>query len=302
VAVLEVGLGGRLDATNVVEPAVSVIGPIGLDHTDVLGRDVGSIAAEKAGIMRPQHPVLVAAQPTVALARLRQCAAECGARLFEYGTHLSARVLAREPRGQRVEIRGVRALYEELVLPLIGAHQAENAALAVGAVELLSEEGAPYAAVREGLGRVRWPGRLEVVQEHPLVVLDGAHNPPAIEALRVALEAWWPGRAVHVVLGMSADKAKPAVVKLFGRLASSVTCTQSAHPRACDAAGLLRRVGRSCKTATAIPDARDAYTYALNTCAADDVIVVAGSFFLIGEVRAALRRGATRAQRAWAAR
>jgi dihydrofolate synthase/folylpolyglutamate synthase len=301
-AVLEVGLGGRLDATNVVEPVVSVIGPIGLDHQDVLGRTLSAIAAEKAGIMRPGRPVLVAPQPLEALAQLRQRADSLGARWCAYGSRIQATVLAQEPRGQRVRIQGVRALYEDIAIPLIGAHQAENAALAVSAVEWLAEDGAPYAAVREGLARVRWPGRLEVVQEDPVVLLDGAHNPPSIDALREALALWWPQRPVHLVLGMSADKASPSVVKAFARFAVSVTCTQSAHPRACDAQVLLRRVGRACSVKMAIADPRDAYTYVLNTSAATDVMVVTGSLFLVGQLRAALRRGATPAHRAVALR
>ena len=297
VAVLEVGLGGRLDATNVVEAAVSVLSPIGLDHTDVLGRDVVAIAKEKAGIIKPRQRVITAAQEPEVMELLRHVAAAQRASFVACGETISARVLAQHPAAMELSVQGMRSRYEPVSLSLIGHHQAENAALAVAAVVALAEGGAPHDAIRKGLAEVWWPRRLEGIHRRPLIELYAAPNSPAASALSQAIEAWWPGRAVHVLLGMSKDKAIPAVGKILGGLARSITCTQSAHARACEASVLARRIGRGCPQVTAIPDMADAYTYVLNTASAEDVIVITGSLFLVGALRAVLRRRGRRARR-----
>ena len=294
VAVLEVGLGGRLDATNVVEPVVSIVGPIGFDHTDVLGETLAAIAREKAGIIKPRSVVISASQPPEAAAVIREVAVSQGCRLFEAGEQLSATVLAHASRGMRLAVRGVRGEYEDVELPLVGRHQAENAAVAVAAVELLSETGIPHTVVRSGLARVDWPGRLEVVRETPPVVLDGAHNPQAMSALRAALQELWPDRAIHLLIGMSQDKPAHAVGEILGPLAASLTCTKSRHPRACDPERLAEQLRPHSRALTVIADAADAYTYVLNSAKPEDVIVVTGSLFLVGELRVSLRHDAQR--------
>lgn len=289
IAVLEVGLGGRLDATNVVEPAVSVIGPIGLDHTEVLGRDLVSIAKEKAAVMRPGRPVISAPQAPEVAGLLRDVAAAQGAPLAECGRQLGVDILAHEPAsGLRVSVRGTRGRYEPLRVPLIGRHQADNALMAIAAVEALAGEGAPYRAVEAGMSATRWPGRLELVHERPLVVLDGAHNPSAARILAQALQELWPDRPKHLLLGMSRDKAVQEVGEPLIPLASSVTCTKSRHPRAGDPHELAESVRRFGVRTAVMPDARDACTYLLNTVHPEEMIVVTGSLFLVGELRAAL--------------
>jgi len=307
VAVLEVGLGGRLDATNVVEQTVAVLGPIGLDHTDVLGDDLVAVTREKAGIIKPKGLVISAAQQSVVSVLLRDLVAEQECRLLEYGRHVFADVLAHDPTGLRASIRGTRGQYEQAYLPLLGRHQAENAAVAVAAVEALAEEGIPHSAVHSGLAQVRWPGRLEIIRpacldacpprgeqgrrergagrERPTVLLDGAHNPDAAHALRKTVEELWPGRTVHLVLGMSADKPVRTIGEILCPMASRVTCTKSRHPRACDPQRLAEQLGPLCREVIVIPDAVDAYTYVLNTADPDDLIVITGSLFLVGELR-----------------
>lgn len=292
VAVLEVGLGGRLDATNVVEPVVSIIGPIGLDHMDVLGESLAAIAAEKAGIIKPNGVVLSAAQPPEAAAVIRETANSQRCRLFEVGRELSATILSHDPQGMRLTIRSVRGEYQDVTLSLVGRHQAENAALAVAAIELLSDTGAPHAMIRAGLAQVAWPGRLEIIRRDPAVVLDGAHNPPATWALRSALHDLWPDRAIHVVLGVSQDKSTQALGEILGPVATTLTCTKSHHPRARDPEQLAECLKPFHRLCTVIADAADAYTYVLNTAKPEDVIVVTGSLFLVGELRgnASVRR------------
>ncbi|MBI3320293.1 MAG: bifunctional folylpolyglutamate synthase/dihydrofolate synthase [Candidatus Omnitrophica bacterium] len=294
VAVLEVGLGGRLDATNVVEPVVSIIGPIGFDHTDILGESLAAIAGEKAGIIKPKGIILSASQPSEAAAVIRETAASRECRLFEVGEQLSATILAHDPQGMQLTIRGVRGDYQDVELSLIGRHQADSAALAVAAVELLSETGVPHAVVRSGLAQVAWPGRLEIVRHTPTVVLDGAHNPQAMWALRSTLQDLWPGRAVHLVLGLSQDKSVHAIGEILGPLVASVTCTTSRHPRAYDPEQLAEHLRPFHRVLTVISDAADAYTYVLNTAKPEDVIVITGSLFLVGELRGKIQRPSSR--------
>jgi len=288
VAVLEVGLGGRLDATNVVDPAVTVIGPIGLDHTDVLGTELAAIAREKAGIIK-SGVTLTAPQAPEVLALLRETAAARGGRLLECGRDFSAQVTAHTPHGLVLTLHGVRGRYEGTQVSLLGRHQADNAALAVAAVESLSETGVPYSAVQVGLSQVQWPGRLEVVHDAPFTVLDGAHNPPAAQALRTALEELWPGRRMHLLIGMSNDKDIQAAARILGPVAASVICATSGHPRACAPERLQEQFAPYTQV-TAIADPIDALMYLFNVIDPQDVVVVTGSLFLVGAVRAALRR------------
>ncbi len=298
-AVLEVGLGGRLDATNIVDPVVSVLGPVGLDHTDVLGEDLVTIAGEKAGVIRPDRPVVSAAQDPSVSTLIRQLT---DGRVLEYGEQFSAEVLAHETQGLRLSIRGLRGTYPDLRLPLVGRHQAQNAAVAVAAVEALSAVGVPHEPVRRGLACVQWPGRIEVMQAQPWIVLDGAHNPQAAHALRATLEELWPGRRLHLLIGMSHDKPIQAVGGVLAPLAASITCTKSRHQRSCDAQRLAQEFAPTHPAVSVIPDVIDAVMYLANTIPPDEVIVVTGSLFLVGETRVALRQAHTQAQAARDAR
>jgi dihydrofolate synthase/folylpolyglutamate synthase len=297
IAVLEVGLGGRLDATNVVDQTVSVIAPIDVDHADILGADPVSVAREKAGVIKPNQLVLSARQPEGVMEVLRAAAEEQGVSVLVAGRDVSARVLHHGVEGLRVSLTGLRGIYESLELPLIGRHQAENAALAVGALEACSSSGIPRSLVERGLSRVEWPGRLEVVSEAPLVIMDGAHNPHAASALVQTLTELCPGRTVHFLIGMSSDKAVEETAKILGPVASSATCTKSQHPRALDPAVLAERLAPWCPETHVLPDAVDAYTVLLNAVADRDVIVVTGSLFLVGELRSAIRRSRVHARR-----
>ena len=304
VAVLEVGLGGRLDATNVVEPVVSVIGPIGLDHTDVLGEDVLAIAREKAGVMRAQGTTVIAAQDPAVSHVLREMACAERGHLLEYGRDITAQTLRHGPHEHGVAIRSPRGHYEDVSLSLIGRHQAENAALAVAAIETLAEEGIPYSAVRSGLAQAQWPGRLELVRSDPLVVFDGAHNAQAATALRQTLEELWPDRRIRLVLGLSADKSVRDIGEVLAPIASAIACTASAHPRALDPHTLAGRLRAFHERIDVIRDPVDAYTYVLNTAAPREIVVVTGSLFLVGQLRAMERRASAqrpRARRMWSA-
>lgn len=294
VAILEVGLGGRLDATNVVEQAVSVIGAIDVDHADVLGPDPESIAREKAGIIKPHQTVITVPQSEAVMAVLRSACEAQGVALLTCGRDITVQIQQHDLSGLRLCVTGARGIYDSLQLPLVGRHQAQNAAVAVAALEALSEIGMPFSLVERGLSNVEWPGRLEIVSDTPLVVMDGAHNPQAAEALAQTLTELCGGRTIHLLIGMSADKSIEAIGRRLGKLAISATCTKSRHARALDPVELAQRLAPLCPDVHVMSDPVDAYTYLLNVVSSQDAIVVTGSLFLVGQLRAALRHAHVR--------
>ena len=297
VAVLEVGLGGRLDATNVVDQAVSVLGPIDVDHADILGADPVAIAREKAGIIKSNQTVISLPQRADVAAVLREAAAEHGVPMLRCGEELQATVHEHDLDGLSVSITGIRGRYPRVSIPLLGRHQAQNAAAAIGALEALSSMGVPHSIARRGLSRVIWPGRLEVVCDAPLVMLDGAHNPHAATALRDTLAELCPGRRVHALIGMSSDKSVEDVGRCLSGLAVSAICVRSRHPRALEPQALAQRLAPFIPQIEVMADPVDAYTYLLNTVPPNEAIVVTGSLFLVGELRAALRQAHVRPRR-----
>jgi dihydrofolate synthase/folylpolyglutamate synthase len=273
---------------------VSVIGPLSLDHTDVLGADVLSIAREKCGIIKPGQVVISAAQPEDVAHVLRVTCEAHSVPLTVCGQAFSASVLSHDLVGLTLDIRSLRATYPGITLPLVGRHQAENAAAAVAALEALGDTGAPHSLVERGLSRVSWPGRIEVSNESPLVVLDGAHNPQAAQALVQTLRELLPRRRIHMLLGMSADKDSHTVARILGPLAASITCTRSRHPRALDPALLAERVKPYCQEVHEIADYADASTYLLNAIEPDEVLLITGSLFLVGALRSSFTQARTR--------
>ncbi|NLG25591.1 MAG: bifunctional folylpolyglutamate synthase/dihydrofolate synthase, partial [Clostridiales bacterium] len=239
-AVIEVGLGGRLDPTNVIEPAACLIAPIGMDHTRLLGDTPEQIALEKAGIIKPGVPVAIACQPDGVRAVLRAAAQERGAPLTDLCEH-EARNLRETARGAAFELDGL-----PVEINLAGRHQVGNAGLAIAGVRLLKEAGLPIDIDRAlfGIRRAVWPGRLEWAGED--VLLDGAHNPHGAAALVVYLQTWLAGREVVPVVGMMRDKAIDQCAALYAQVARRAVATQIDYPRAASAAQIaeaLRRHG-----------------------------------------------------------
>lgn len=293
-AVLEVGLGGRLDATNVVTPAVAVFGPIATDHVEVLGADPVLAAKEKAGIIKPQATVITTPQSAAVEEVLRVTCKAKAAVLIRCGHDLTVDVHHHDRDGVEATLAGLRGTYASIRIPLIGVHQADNALAAVAALESLSNTGLPHSIVEQGFARLEWVGRGEVVHEAPMVILDGAHNLHAVEALGRTLAALGAGDRVHVLLGVSSDKWSAALAQRLGALGTSVTCTKSRHPRALEPTTLAKQIRPFCRDVHVMADPADAYTYLLNASLETDVIVVTGSLFLVGELRAALRRAHVR--------
>jgi dihydrofolate synthase/folylpolyglutamate synthase len=287
--VLEVGLGGRLDATNVVEEkAVCVITPISLEHTAVLGETVGQIAAEKAAIITPGATVVMGLQRESAAEVIRGACAERGARLLEVAQACALTRLGFSLEGQDFRLRTPRGTYD-LRLPLLGRHQLENAATAVLALECLPDHDLtiPEPALRRGLEEVRWPARLEIIRRRPLVVLDGAHNVDSVRRLCQALEEYLPYSRAIVVAGFSADKDVGAMAAELERLPrlDRVIATRSPHPRAAPADAVAAAFRAREIETTWEEDVPAALEVALSLAAPEDMVCVMGSLFVAAEAR-----------------
>lgn len=292
IAVLEVGMGGRLDATNVVEPLASAITSISRDHTRSLGSTVAAIAREKAGVLRCGKSAVVSPQPRSARRAILAEARRLGARVHEAGRDF--RWAAREvgPTGSLLDYEGNAAL-AGLRLGLAGPFQLENAAVAIRALEILGGIGfpVPEAALRAGLAAARWPGRFELVPGEPAVLLDGAHNVYSTEVLVRSVAEVFPGRRVVVLFGASRDKEWGRMLAALERNAAATVFTEAATPRATPAAALLAHAERTAPGTPreAIADPALALARARAFAGPADLVLVTGSLYLVGAVREVLR-------------
>jgi dihydrofolate synthase/folylpolyglutamate synthase len=274
--VLEVGLGGRLDATNVVSPDLSVVTPVDFDHEAFLGKSLESIAGEKAGILKPGVPAVFARQRPEAARVLDQRAAELSI-LVSRTADWSLGNLELDPRGSRFSLTGERHLH--IACPLAGEHQVENAVTAVAALARL---GIPDSAIETGIARTHWPGRLERVSERPEIILDGAHNPAGARALAAYIDRFYAHRQVSLIYGAMRDKAIDEISGILFPRAQQVIVTAPQQARALSPEA-LRDIGAHPDIRTA-PTLRDALALVEDA----DVVFVTGSLFLVAEARAIL--------------
>jgi len=296
-AVVEVGMGGRLDATNILMPELSIITGVDIDHSEFLGNTLREIAGEKAGIIKEGRPVISAAQHDEVMGVLQQKAAECGSSLAVYGKAFRAEITAEDLTGITIDYHG-ETDYPGLAVQLAGRHQAMNTAVAVRAIEEITRAyPALQCDVRLGLRNVHWPGRLEFVKEQPPVLIDGAHNPQAASVLaaylKKALEVY---SRIILVMGIMADKDREGIMRPLLSLASEIIFTAPAYGRAASPemlAAQARSLGYFPKTA---PSVSDALARAEELYAQGDLIVVTGSFYTIGEAKEALGHTGTLAR------
>ncbi len=295
-AIFEVGLGGRLDATNIIKPLVCAITTLGLDHTDVLGETIEEIAGEKAGIIKPGVPVVVAPNPREATDVIRQQATVQGAEMIPApdasivapGSSLATPDSGEElPRPlQTVAFQTSDGVRWEVSSPLIGKHQAVNVGVAVEVAQALREAGfddIDAEAVCDGVRDVAWPARLEIVAMRPWVVLDCAHNAESMRALADTLPDLVEYEQLVVVLGLSEDKDAAAIAEIIAPLADIAVLTQAQIPRAMsveDLAAATENYWRQCRTASTIGEATAA---AFELAGPRDCIVITGSFFVLEE-------------------
>jgi dihydrofolate synthase/folylpolyglutamate synthase len=283
-------MGGRFDATNVLSPCVSVITNVSLDHEAFLGNTVGRIAFEKAGIVKAGVPLVVGRLVPEAAGVIGSVAAERGAPWYRWSREFHC---AGAPEFEMV-YEGLERSYRGLVCPLPGAHQLENAGCALAMVELAAARGFAVSeqAVRAGLRGVSWEGRLERVEERPLLLLDGAHNLAAALALAHYLQAFLRQRAggrLVLVVGMMRDKDREGFFRVLLPLADEVILTQAQLPRAATVSELREALGPWDGEARDAPAPVEALELARRLARAQDVILVTGSLLLVGEVKALLR-------------
>nr|MBI3614329.1 bifunctional folylpolyglutamate synthase/dihydrofolate synthase [Nitrospirota bacterium] len=294
VAVIEVGLGGRFDATNLIVPLASAITTVALDHQEYLGSSLEAIAFEKAGIVKRDVPVVTGRLRPPAADVVAKTAKERHAPLYRLGREF-------ETQGDTLTgfaYRGIRGPQDGLTCPLAGAHQLDNAACALALMELVAERGLRVSeqAVRAGLRRTSWEGRLEVVERDPLLLLDGAHNQEAGAALAAYLASHrraHPGSRVIVVLGMMRDKDLAGFCGLLSPLADELVLTQAQLTRAASVQELASVLGDRAAGAHLAPHPAEALALARRLAVTDDLICVTGSLMLVGDVKAILRGCAT---------
>jgi dihydrofolate synthase/folylpolyglutamate synthase len=287
-AVLEVGMGGGLDATNVVRSLVSVITNVSLEHTEVLGKTVLEIAREKAGIIKPGGVLITATADDEVYDLFRDVCLRTGSRIFRVGTDIRFRKLGSDLEGQRFQLDGLVHRFEELFMLLLGDHQLLNAAAAVGAVEALVYHGItiPKESIADGLRTVRWPGRLEIVQRHPLVVLDCAKDPEAARAVKEAVQKEFKYDRLIAVVSISSDKD---IATMIGQLAQAadlfVITAHGVMGRAAEPARIAEEVEKHSKPYEIVLSVKDAVRRAIELAGGDDMVLVIGSVFLVGEAR-----------------
>jgi dihydrofolate synthase/folylpolyglutamate synthase len=291
IAVLEIGIGGRLDAVNLAEPMLSLVANISLEHTQMLGDTVGQIAREKAGIMRPRKPAIFAQQPDEALGVLCEEAARIGAIAIhaEDGWHCEPAGFVISPAqiGQWFTCNGA-----QYFTPLLGAYQLQNAAAALAAVDALRGLGIaiPASAVQAGFAQTHWQGRFELLGFAPVIVADGAHTPYSMAQLCASLQAYFPGRRIHFVIGTLRDKDSHGIVEALAGVATSLVFCDMDARRATPAAHLMelwhdlpRQEVAKVRHEGMVSRLADALLLAQQWAGAGDVICITGSLHLVAE-------------------
>ena len=294
IAVMEVGMGGRLDATNIISPDVCVITQISYDHMEFLGKSLWEIAQEKAGIIKKGIPVVTAHQEPESMDVIKTKAKENDAELYAYGSEFSSRPCRGDTSGIHFDYHDARMRIDNLYLPLAGVHQMQNASIAIKAVSLISQP-MTDRSLKEGLERTKWPGRLECIHHDPPVLIDGAHNPAAAVVLSQALRNIFlkTYKRIILILGIMGDKDIAGILKPLLPLASHIILTRPSYTRAASPETIARiaeSMGISnVHTAHTVKDAlemgmKDARNFQLGSA----LIVVTGSFYTIGEAKEVL--------------
>ena len=286
-AVVEVGMGGRLDATNVVDGAVAVLTGVSLDHTEYLGNTTGEIAGEKLAVLGKGRVLVTGELAPDVMAAAGRRAEQTGSVRRTLGRDFRIEDLRMSVGGWSFDLAGVYDDYEDLYIPLHGRHQAANAAVAAAAAEELFGRDLPEEAVREGLAAVRVPARTEVVSRSPLVVIDGSHNPEGCRALARTLREELPPAGWTLVFGAFRDKDIPAMLAPFEGLAAGVIATAADHERAADPAGIVRLAEQVLPglPVTFVERTPEAVELALEWTGAGGAAAVAGSLYVAGEAR-----------------
>ena len=285
--VIEVGLGGRLDATNLVEPIVCGITSLGLDHTEILGNTLEEIAYEKSGIIKLGIPVVCAPQKLSALSVIRQICEQRHSNLILAGDDVNWSVESYSIEGQVLDIKTPNNKYR-LGVPLLGPYQRENVAVAIGIIETLIDNGLSIGKddIDEGFREVEWPCRLEILQENPVIVADGAHNPHSAAKLTEAIIELFPDTNISLILGVSGSKDLKGLIGELAPLAPAlVIATRSRHPMATDPDRIVEEFSVFTNKVNKTDNVADALELALKISGPDSMILTTGSLFVAAEIR-----------------
>jgi len=290
--VLEVGLGGRLDATNVAEPVVCIITPVSLDHTQILGNSLEEIAREKAGIIKPGCWVVLSPQPAEAASVINDICWEKKAKVVQAGKDITWHKTGGDLHHQSLAIESRTSKYQ-VDIPLLGDFQLENAATAVAALEILTSEGFDISDtdLAQGFGRVKWPGRFHIMQENPLVLVDGAHNVASMRGLISNIKEYFNCRRIFLVFGTSCDKDIAGIINELVALSPQVIVTRAGHSRAAPLSTLAAEFSRRGIEPEIIETISEAISRALSIADRKDIVCVTGSLFVVAEALDYFSRG-----------
>jgi dihydrofolate synthase/folylpolyglutamate synthase len=285
VAIAETGLGGRLDATNVINPLISIITNIGLEHTEHLGNTIPQIAKEKAGIIKNRVPTITAVTQPEAQEVIRSICAERNSELIQVQKETNHTTLDFSIDGSGFNFSSDSVKYENLRLNLAGEHQILNAAICLTAIQKLKELGwrVDEQAIRDGLKKVNWQARLEVFRKEPLVLLDVAHNPTGMQILIQALDRLIPEKKIIFIFGVKEDKDYGSMLNEMCKKAKFIVLTKPDYKRSAEP-GLFEETLKQTNTPyEIIPLVQQAYLFALKNAKSDDIICITGSHFTVGE-------------------
>ena len=288
-AVIETGMGGRLDATNVIDPVISIITNVSMEHRAYLGNTLARIAREKAGIIKQATPVVTAIKQRQAKSVIQRIAGKKSAPLYMLGKNFKVR---RQPAGG-FSYYGIENTWHDMHTALQGHYQVENAALAIAACELLNKNHTSISqqSIRDGLIKTSWPGRLEIVSEHPMIILDGAHNLMAARELAKFLGNNLAQRSITLVVGILDDKPYQSMLKSLLPVCSRVIVTRAKTGRALDPLRLFETAKKTLSDVRIVSDVAQAFTQAVAEADFNDVICIAGSLYVVGEAKAAIEKG-----------
>lgn len=291
-AVIEVGLGGRLDSTNVIKPLVSVIASISLDHTNILGSSLKEIAREKGGIIKEDIPLVLYPQEEEALNELKNIAEEKNSKIYEVkkddGELLD--IIKERDYYQKIKIKGELDIYY-LNLKLLGEHQILNCALAVKTVEVLSKlEGFKINNLKKGVENAKWKGRLEVLNKKPTVVIDGAHNIQGIKSLTRNVTKYFKYNNLYLLIGILADKQVEEMINEIAPLSKKIIALTPNSDRAELSSELKKEIEKVNNNVESFESYEDAFKSILKVAKEEDLILVTGSLYMIGEMRGIINR------------
>ena len=283
--IFEAGMGGRFDATNVIQPIVSGITSISYDHTEELGRRLVDIAREKTGIIKKGIECVSAPQNKDVSKIIKHKCGLSGSKLFIVGKDITYRSLSHSKKRETFDIKGVLGRYKNLKLPLLGEHQLINCAVSIGIAEILILKGynIPKPLLFKGVAKTKWPGRCEVIGEKPTVILDSAHNRASARAIKAVIRRNFNYNKLILILGISYNKDIKGISNELSPLADKIILTKADNPRAAKPEYIKKFL--KARGVIVSPDIRQAYNISKDLAGVSDIILVTGSIYLVGEFK-----------------